>query len=166
MGKPIHARAALRLIEAERRTVLHGVPTMFHLLMRETTFNPSRLRTLRGGTIPGRSVSEALVDRVRGWCGVDIAVRGPNVMPGCAHMPAENRRSCKPDAFCLTGDHGIIDENGNAAVDDVCVIGVPQDILGEPVCACIAPVEGVVITGEEVKDFARETVAEYTTPSS
>ena len=45
------------------------------------------------------------------------------------------------------------------------MIGVPHAIVGELVCACIAPVEGAVITGEEVKDFARHTVAEYTTPS-
>ena len=50
-------------------------------------------------------------------------------------------------------------------VDDVCVIGVPHAIVGELVCACIAPVAGAVITGEEVKHFARHTVAEYTTPS-
>ncbi len=50
-------------------------------------------------------------------------------------------------------------------MDDVCVIGVPHATVGELVCACIAPVEGAVITGEAVKDFARHTVAEYTTPS-
>ena len=50
------------------------------------------------------------------------------------------------------------------AVDDVCVIGVPHDILGELVCACIVPVEGAVITGDEVKDFARDTMAEYKIP--
>jgi len=166
VGKPFHRRAALRPIEAQRDTVLRGVPTMFHLLMRETTFNPSRLRTLRGGTVAGGSASEALGDRVRGWCDVDIAGRGPNVMPGCARMPAETRRSYTPDAFLLSGDLGIIDEDGNAAVDDVCVIGVPHDILGELVCACIGPVEGAGMTSEEIKDFARRAVAEYTTPSS
>jgi fatty-acyl-CoA synthase len=41
----------------------------------------------------------------------------------------------------------------------------PTTIVGELVCACIAPVEGAMITGEDVKDFARHTVAEYTTPS-
>ncbi len=134
--------------------------------MRETTFNPSRRHTLRGGTIAGGSVSEALVDRVRGWCDVDIAVRGPNVMLGSARMPAETRRSFTPEAFFLTGDLGIIEEDGNAEVDDVCVIGVPHDILGELVCACIVPVEGAGMTSEEVKDFARRMVADYTTPSS
>ena len=63
-------------------------------------------------------------------------------MPGYARMPAETRRSYTPEAFLLSGDLGIIDEDGNAAVDDVCVIGVPHDILGELVCACIGPVEG------------------------
>ena len=50
------------------------------------------------------------------------------------------------------------------AVDDVCVIGVPHEILGELVCACIVPVEGAVITGEEIKDFARDTMADYKLP--
>jgi fatty-acyl-CoA synthase len=242
-------REALRLLEAERVTVLHGVPTMFHLLMRDATFNPTRLRTLRSGIIAGGSVSADLADRVREWCDVEIAygltetgptvaitrrgdagdkrgatvgrplpgvevkavdfvtgtlhgpeavgeiaVRGPNVMLGYARMPAETRRSFTPEGFFLTGDLGIIDEDGyvrivgprretilrggyqiyprevedqlraHPAVDDVCVIGVPHDILGELVCACIVPVEGAVITGEEVKDFARDTVADYKVP--
>jgi fatty-acyl-CoA synthase len=49
-------------------------------------------------------------------------------------------------------------------VDDVCVIGVPHDIMGELVCACVVPVEGAVITGEEVKEFARDTMADYKIP--
>jgi fatty-acyl-CoA synthase len=68
-----HARERLRLVEAECVTVLHGVPTMFHLLMRETTFNPSRVRTVRGAIIAGGSLAEALADRVREWCDVEIA---------------------------------------------------------------------------------------------
>ena len=50
------------------------------------------------------------------------------------------------------------------AVDDVCVIGVPHDIMGELVCACIVPVEGAVITGGELKEFARDTMADYKLP--
>jgi fatty-acyl-CoA synthase len=124
----------------------------------------------------------------------EIAVRGPNVMLGYARMPAETRRSFTPEGFFLTGDLGIIDEDGyvrivgrrletilrggyqiyprevedqlraHPAVDDVCVIGVPHDILGELVCACIVPVEGAVITGEEIKEFARDMVADYKVP--
>ena len=83
-----------------------------------------------------------------------------------ARKPAETRCSCTPEAFIPAGDPDIIEEDGNAEVDDVCVIGVPQDILGEPVCARVVPDEGAVTTGEEVEDFARDTVADYTTPSS
>ena len=243
------ARDAIRLMESERITVLHGVPTMYHLLIRDATFDPSRLRWLRSGIIAGGSVSEDLCIRVRTWCDVqiaygltetgptvavtrsvdpadkrittvgrplpgvevkvvdfvtgalhgpeavgEIAVRGPNVMLGYARMPAETRRSFTPEGFFLTGDLGIIDEDGyvrivgrrretilrggyqiyprevedqlraHPAVDDVCVIGVPHDILGELVCACIVPVEGAVITGEEIKEFARDTVADYKVP--
>jgi fatty-acyl-CoA synthase len=249
LQEEFHARDAIRLLEAERITILHGVPTMFHLLMRDASFDRTRLGTLRGGIIAGGSVSEALADRVREWCDVEIAygltetgptvavtrpsdpddkrsttvgrplpgvevkavdfvtgalhgpeavgeiaVRGSNVMLGYARMPAETRRSFTPEGFFLTGDLGIIDEDGyvrivgrrretilrggyqiyprevedqlraHPAVDDVCVIGVPHDILGELVCACIVPVEGAVITGEEVKDFARDTVADYKVP--
>jgi fatty-acyl-CoA synthase len=249
LEEEFHAREALRLIETERVTVLNGVPTMFHLLMRDATFDPSRLRSLRSGIIAGGSVSEDLAGRVREWCDVEvaygltetgptvaitrpgdsddkrsttvgrplpgvevkavdfvsgalhgpeavgeIAVRGPNVMLGYARMPAETRRSFTPEGFFLTGDLGIIDEDGyvrivgrrretilrggyqiyprevedqlraHPAVDDVCVIGVPHDILGELVCACIVPVEGAVITGEEIKEFARDTVADYKVP--
>ncbi|MDQ3517597.1 MAG: acyl--CoA ligase [Gemmatimonadota bacterium] len=124
----------------------------------------------------------------------EIAVRGPNVMQGYSRMPAETAKSFSPEGFFLTGDLGIIDEDGyvrivggsketivrggyqiyprevedqlraHPAVDDVCVIGVPHDIMGELVCACIVPVEGAVITGEEVKTFARDMMADYRIP--
>ena len=44
------------------------------------------------------------------------------------------------------------------AVDDVCVIGVPHDVLGELICACIVPVEGAVITGRELKAYRQVSV--------
>lgn len=240
---------SLRLIERERITMVHGVPTMFHLLMRDPAFDAARVRSLRTGIMAGGPVTEDLVRRVRRWCdvqiaygltetgptvavtrfsdpvdkrsttvgrplpGVDvkvvdvvsgtlhgpeavgeIAVRGPNVMLGYARMPSETARSFTPEGFFLTGDLGIIDEDGyvrivgrsretilrggymiyprevedhlraHPAVDDVCVIGVPHDVLGELVCACIVPVEGAVITGKEIKDFARATMTSYKVP--
>jgi fatty-acyl-CoA synthase len=243
------APGAIRLMAQERITVLHGVPTMYHLLMREPSFDSSRFPHLRTGIVAGSPVAEGLVRRVRRWCDVqiaygltetgptvsitrfsdppekrlttvgrplpgvevkavdlvsralhgpeavgEIAVRGPNVMRGYSRMPAETARSFTPEGFFLTGDLGIIDEDGylrivartketilrggyqiyprevedqlraHPAVDDVCVIGVPHDILGELVCACIVPVEGAVITGDEVKDFARDTMADYKIP--
>ena len=235
---------ALALIADVKVTVLHGVPTQYHLLMREESFDPSRLTSLRAGVIAGSSVDEALVRRVRRWCdalvayglteagpvvtitrwadqderrvgtvgcalpGVEImamdlmtgalhgpeavgeiAVRGTNLMRGYLRMPAETAKVMTPDGFFLTGDLGIIDEDGyvkivgrrqetisrggtqlypreledrlraHPAVDDVCVIGVPHDVMGELVCACIVPVEGAVITGSEIKRFAQHTMA-------
>jgi fatty-acyl-CoA synthase len=235
---------ALALMSQVGVTVLHGVPTQYHLLMREEGFNPSRLRSLRTGLMAGSSVAEALVRKVRRWCDVlvaygltetgavvtitrftdseatrrdsvggplpgvevmamdimtgqlhgpeavgEIAVRGSNLMRGYLRMPAETAKVHTPDGFFLTGDLGVIDEDGTVrilgrrqetisrggthlypreledrlrahpAVDDVCVIGVPHDVMGELVCACIVAVEGAVITGDEIKRFARETMA-------
>ncbi|WP_310570820.1 AMP-binding protein [Gemmatimonas sp.] len=235
---------ALALIADAKVTVLHGVPTQYHLLMREESFDPSRLTSLRAGVIAGSSVDEALVRRVRRWCDVlvaygltetgpvvtitrfadnderrlstvgcalpgveimamdlitgelhgpeavgEIAVRGSNLMRGYLRMPAETAKVTTSDGYFLTGDLGIIDEDGyvkivgrrqetisrggmqlypreledrlraHPAVDDVCVIGVPHDVMGELVCACIVPVEGAVITGGEIKRFAQETMA-------
>lgn len=243
------AAEAVRLLAEARVTVLHGVPTMYQMLMREPGFDPSRFTALRTGIIAGNAVPDELVRRVREWCDVqvaygltetgptvsitrfsdpaekrlttvgrplpgvevkavdwrtgalhgpeavgEIAVRGHNVMRGYARMPSETARSFSPEGYFLTGDLGIIDEDGylrivgrsrdtivrggyqiyprevedqlraHPAVDDVCVIGVPHEILGELVCACIVPVEGAVITGGEIKDFARETMAGHKLP--
>jgi fatty-acyl-CoA synthase len=238
------AAGALALIADAKVTVLHGVPTQYHLLMREEAFHPSRLSSLRTGLLSGSAVSEALVRKVRRWCDVlvaygltetggvvtmtrftdgdvtrretvgaalpgvevmamdimtgqlhgpeavgEIAVRGSNLMRGYLRMPAETAKVHSPDGFFLTGDLGIIDEDGTVrilgrrqetitrggtqlypreledrlrahpAVDDVCVIGVPHDVLGELVCACIVAVEGAVITGDEIKRFARDMMS-------
>jgi fatty-acyl-CoA synthase len=246
------APSALTLLAREHVTVLQGVPTMFHLLMRESTFDGARLRAagLRTGIIAGSPVSEALVRRIRRWCDVhvaygltetgptisvtrftdpeekrigtvgrplpgvevmavdvltgalhgpaeavgEIAVRGSGVMLGYARMPGETARSFTPEGFFLTGDLGILDDDGylrivgrrkeailrggyqihpreiedqlraHPAVEDVCVIGIPHDVLGELICACVVPVEGAVITGKELKDFARDTMADYKIP--
>jgi fatty-acyl-CoA synthase len=238
------AAGALALIAAERVTVLHGVPTQYHLLMREEAFHPSTVASLRTGLMAGSSVAESLVRKVRRWCDVlvaygltetgavvtitrptdsdvtrretvggplpgvevmamdlmtgqlhgpeavgEIAVRGSNLMRGYLRMPTETAKVHTSDGFFLTGDLGIIDEDGTVrilgrrqetisrggtqlypreledrlrthpAVDDVCVIGVPHDVMGELVCACIVAVEGAVITGDEIKRFARDTMA-------
>jgi fatty-acyl-CoA synthase len=159
--------------------------------------SPEKRLTTVGRPLPGVEVKA--VDFVTGTLHGpeavgELAVRGPNVMQGYARMPAETARSFSPEGFFLTGDLGIIDEEGyvrvvgrtketivrggyqiyprevedqlraHPAVDEVAVIGVPHDIMGELVCACIVPVEGAVVTGEEIKVFARDTMADYKVP--
>jgi fatty-acyl-CoA synthase len=236
--------AALDLIQRERATVVHGVPTMFQLLMRDASFGSRDLSTVRTGIVAGSPVSADLVQRIRRWNDVQIAygltetgptititrsdddaesrtatvgrplpgvevrvvdvtngalhgpeavgelaVRGPNVMAGYHRMPTETRRSFTTEGFFLTGDLAIVDEHGyvtivgrrketiirggysiypreledifrtHPAVDDACVVGVPHEILGELVCACVVPVEGAIVTGDELKAYARDHVA-------
>ncbi len=124
----------------------------------------------------------------------ELAVKGPNVMAGYYRMPTETKRSFTEDGFFLTGDLAIVDERGyvtivgrrnamiirggykifpreledilrtHPAVDDACVVGVPNEILGELACACVIPVEGAIITGDELRDFLRDQVADYKVP--
>lgn len=149
----------LRLLEAERFTVLHGVPMMFHLLMRDATFNPTRLRTLRSGITAGGSVSEDMK-------GVDFLTGDPGIIDenGYVRIVGRSRETILRGGFEIYPREVEGQLRAHPAVHDVCVIGVPHDFVGELVCACIVPVDGAAITGEAVKNFARDTVADYKVP--
>jgi fatty-acyl-CoA synthase len=124
----------------------------------------------------------------------EIAVRGPGVMQGYYRQPGETAQVFTEDGFFLTGDIGMVDEEGylhvvgrrkeiiirggfnvyprevedrlhaHPAVLDVAVVGLPHEVLGEVACACIVLVEGAIVTGEEIKDFCREVLADYKVP--
>jgi acyl-CoA synthetase (AMP-forming)/AMP-acid ligase II len=124
----------------------------------------------------------------------ELAVRGPNLMAGYHRMPLETARSYTSDGYLRTGDVAVVDEAGyvsivgrlsdiiirggykvvpreledvlqtHPAVGEVCVVGVPNEILGELTCACIIPVEGAIVTGDELRDFCRDLVADYKVP--
>jgi fatty-acyl-CoA synthase len=124
----------------------------------------------------------------------EIAVKGPGVMKGYYRQPGETAGAFDEDGFFLTGDLGIVDDEGfvhivgrrkeliirggfnvyprevedrlhaHPAVLDVAVVGLPHEVLGEVVCACIVPVEGAIITGEEIKDWCRGALADYKVP--
>jgi len=176
---------------------------MFHLLMRDSTFDPSRLRSLRSGIIAGGPVSEKLGRRCRAprdagmapglaeagptVSDVDFVIgqphrrtgdartagRGPDYTLG-VRLAVESRRSCTPAGSFLTDDLSVVGADGCArivsrrrdtilrggrrihprevtdqlrahpAVNDVCVISVPPDTLGELVCARIVKVPDLV----------------------
>ena len=140
-----------------------------------------RVIDVDGSVLPEESVGE-------------IAVRGPGVMQGYYRQPHETAGAFTHDGYFLTGDLGMVDEEGylhvlgrrkemiirggfnvyprevedrlhaHPAVLDVAVVGLPDEILGEVSCACIVPVEGAIVTGEEIKDFCREVLADYKVP--
>ncbi|HEV2369412.1 MAG TPA: AMP-binding protein, partial [Acidimicrobiales bacterium] len=51
-------------------------------------------------------------------------------------------------------------------VAQVAVIGIPHPVWGEQVHAVVVPAPGVTLTGDEIKDHARKTIAGYKVPKS
>ena len=124
----------------------------------------------------------------------EIGVKGPGVMRGYYRQPGETAQAFDEDGYFQTGDLGMIDEEGylhivgrrkeliirggfnvyprevedrlqaHPAVMDVAVVGLPHEVLGEVVCACVVPVEGAIVTGEEIKDWCRGALADFKVP--
>lgn len=135
----------------------------------------------KGETLPTGSVGE-------------LAVKGFNVMRGYVRQPSETAAAFTAEGFFRTGDLARIDDAGflrivgrksdviirggynihprevedhlraHPAVQDVVVLGVPNEVLGELVCACLLPVEGALITEDEIREYCREALAPYKVP--
>ena len=124
----------------------------------------------------------------------EIAVRGPGVMHGYYRQPRETSNSLDSDGYFLTGDLGMEDEEGfihlvgrkkeviirsgsnvyprevedrlqsHPAIREAMVAGVPDELLGEAICACVLPEEGAIVTGQEIQDWCSVTLADYKVP--
>ena len=122
----------------------------------------------------------------------EIAVKGPTLMLGYLGIPLD--RSLDEEGFLRTSDGGYIDETGRLywegrlndiiktgganvsplEIDDVIrtcpgvkvsqTVGVPDDLLGELVVACIVPHQGVTLDEDTIRKFAREKLASYKVP--
>ncbi len=124
----------------------------------------------------------------------EIRVRGPGVMRGYHRQPKRTSVVTDPEGYLRTGDLGMVDEDGylhllgrredvvirggfnvhprevedcisaHPAVEESAIVGVPDEILGEAVCACVVRVEGGVVTGREIRDWCSGTLADYKVP--
>jgi len=134
-----------------------------------------------GGRLPEESVGE-------------LALRGPGVMLGYYRQPRETAAAFDDEGFLLTGDLGMVDEDGfvhlvgrkkdviirtgfnvyprevedrvlaHPAVLEVAVVGVQDTLLGEAICACVVPVEGAIVSEGEIRDWCRTTLSELKVP--
>ena len=250
LQESFEAERALELVDRQRVTVLHGVPTIFVMLLRHPDLAGRDTSSLRTGIIAGAPVSEELAIQVRselvpqieiaygltetsptvtitslsdtpsqrsqtvgrplpgvslrilGDEGEDaapesvgeLAVRGFNVMLGYFRQPGDTAASFTEDGFLRTGDLAMIDDDervhivgrvketiirggynvhpreienhlrSHPAVEDAVVIGVPNEVLGELICATLLPVEGAIVSEDEVQEYCRSALAEYKVP--
>ena len=155
----------------------------------------------RAGTVgfplPGIEVRisdhESGKEREQGEVG-DIEVRGPNVFKGYWRMPEKTAEDFRDDGFFVTGDLGMIDDQGylnivgrdkdliisggfnvypaeiEAAIDELpavaesAVIGVPHPDFGEGVMAVVACKRGKSLSEDEVISSLSGSLARFKQP--
>ncbi|MFO8048202.1 MAG: AMP-binding protein [Desulfosudaceae bacterium] len=124
----------------------------------------------------------------------DIVAKGPTVMSGYWNRPEETDRAIV-NGILYTGDLGYMDEEGffyivdrakdmyrsggenvypaevekvlagHPKINNVAIIGVPDDKWGEVGMACLVTEEGQSITKEEIHSFLKDKVARYKFPA-
>jgi long-chain acyl-CoA synthetase len=124
----------------------------------------------------------------------EVWLRAPNVMAGYYRRPEETAAAITADGWLRTGDGGYVDDEGylfltdrikdmivsggenvypveveevlsqHPDVDEVAVIGMPDERWGELVTALIVPREGTTPSRDELVEFARSRLAGYKLP--
>ncbi|MCM2129764.1 malonate--CoA ligase [Larsenimonas rhizosphaerae] len=123
-----------------------------------------------------------------------VEVRGPNVFQGYWRMPEKTREEFRADGFFITGDLGMLDDDGYLhivgrdkdlvisggynvypkeieqfidelpGVRESAVIGVPHPDLGEGVAAAVVLNEGAEVTQEDITSALAPHLARYKQP--
>lgn len=147
--------------------------------------------TTCGRAIPGM---ETRIDAPHPGEAGELLVRGDHVMLGYLDDPAATAAAIDDDGWLHTGDIGVLDEAGNLTitdrlkdmyisggfnvypaeveqallrldgVDDVAVVGVPDERMGEVGKAYIVSAGGSAPTPEEVIEFAKKRLANFKVP--
>ena len=124
----------------------------------------------------------------------ELMVRGPHVLKGYWQNPDETDKQLRKDGWLHTGDLVSMDRDGfitiygrskdlinrgglkiypvdieslllqHPLVSQVCVVGTPNPVLGECICACVIPKGDVKISLKELREFFKERVAKHKLP--
>jgi len=119
----------------------------------------------------------------------ELVSKGPGVFTGYFKSSEENKEIFTKDGYFRTGDLAKIDEAGiisitgrikdiiirggenisagdienrvseHPGVKDVAVVGMPDEVLGERICAYIQPVQEIELTFDEIISFLKENGA-------
>ena len=124
----------------------------------------------------------------------EVELRGPNVMLGYYKSPDATRASIRGGGWLATGDLGYRDADGyyyitgrlkeliikggeniapreidealiaHPAVLEAAAVGVPDDLYGQEILACVVVKPGAACTEEDLRDHCLRTLGRYKTP--
>ncbi len=242
----------IKTIEAEKATILYGVPTMFHTVLHHKSIDEHEVKSLRGGIMAGaicpvelmkevqevfemddmqiaygmtetspvstQTTSESPFDKRVSTVGTvhphleikiidpknglvvplgekgELCTRGYSVMLGYWNDEEKTHQSIDSARWMHTGDLATIDEEGyinivgrikdmiirggeniypkeieaflrtHPKVDNVSVIGVPDEVYGEAVMAWVKLYDDVELSKEELTNFCKERIAHFKVP--
>lgn len=244
--------AVLQVVEKEKATAIHGVPTMFIAELDHPNFANYDLSSLRTGIMAGSPCPIEVMKEVQSLMHMkevqiaygmtetspvstqtrigaplekqvstvgqvhphleikiidpengrvqplgetgEICTRGYSVMLGYWNDPEKTKEAIDENGWMHSEDLGVMDDEGyikivgrikdmiirggeniypreieeflytHPDVNDVQVIGVPDEKYGEEIMAWVILAEGATVTKDEMKDFCKDSIAYYKIP--